>query len=176
VSSETVTILLTIILAVQTATLIVVAVYLAITARKVRESTVKLDSFLDEVSPKIIDAVDGLNDFVKSCQPVGEQLVDISLNLRDIVEEARGTSRDISDFLQETTAAARKHVSKIDNVLADSVKRVESVTVAITDNLMNPLLEITSIIKGFRAAIGYLRGERPARSYPRSSPEEEMLI
>ena len=168
--------LLIIILAVQTVTLIVVAAYLASTARKVRESSIRLDGFIEEVSPKIIDAVDGLSDFVKSCQPVGEQLVDISLNLREIVEEARGTSRDISDFLQETTAAARKQVSKIDNVLTDSVKRVESVTVSITNNLLNPLQEISALIKGFRTAYGYLRGERPARSYPRSSPDEEMLL
>jgi ABC-type transporter Mla subunit MlaD len=168
--------LLVLILAVQTIAVVVLAVTARRATRKLEQSTQRLDRFLEETAPKVTEVLDGMGDFVKAIRPVGEQLVDISLNLKEVFQTTRDTTEDIADFLRGTTATARQQVSKIDNVLTDTVRKMELVTTSITDNLLNPLAEISAVVKGVRAAVMYLRGDRRRKEVHQAIADEEMFI
>ena len=168
--------LLVLILAIQSTAIVVLTVVAFRATRKLEESPRKLDRFLEDSAPKVTEVLDGMGEFVKAVRPVGEQLVDISLNLKEVFQTTRETTEDIAGFLHETTAAARQQVSKIDNVLTDTVKKMELVTTSITNNLLNPLAEISAVVKGVRAAMMYLRGDRRHRDVNQAIADEEMFI
>jgi ABC-type transporter Mla subunit MlaD len=168
--------LLSIILIVQTAVLVLAVIFSARTWRRIQETTAQMNEFVQSVRPKTMEMLDGMNDFVKTIQPVGEQLVDISLNLKDIMETARDSTADIADFLKDTTDAARQQVSRIDNMLTDTVKKAEIITTSVTDNLLNPMAEISALFKGFRTAFSYFRGDRNRKEVHQAIADEEMFI
>lgn len=170
------TTLLTIILVVQTAVLVVAVLYVTRASRRIQESTAQLNEFVQTVRPKTVEILDGMNDFVKTIQPVGEQLVDISLNLKDILETARDSTADIADFLKDTTDAARQQVSRVDNLLTDTVKKAEIITTSVTNNLLNPMAEVSALFKGFRTAFTYFRGDRNRKEVHQAIADEEMFI
>jgi ABC-type transporter Mla subunit MlaD len=170
------TTLLTIILAVQTTVLAFAVIHSARTWRRIQETTSQLNDFVQSVRPRTMEILDGMNDFVKTIQPVGEQLVDISMNLKDILETARGSTADIADFLKDTTDAARQQVSRVDNLLTETVKKAEIITSSVTNNLLNPLAEISALFKGFRTAFSYFRGDRNRKEVHQAIADEEMFI
>lgn len=149
--------ILIIILAVQTIFLLAVGFFLFRLGRQVQKTTEDASRLLEEIRPKLKESVDGIHDFVKTVQPMGEQLVDISINLKEIIDAARDVTDDVTDFVKDTTDTARRQVSYVDGLVTDTVKKVEFITTNITDNLLNPLAEISAFFKGIRAAIGYLR-------------------
>lgn len=168
-------ILMTLVLLVQTAILVVACIFLVKTSRRLQESTDQLKELIQDIRPRLTESLAGVSDFIRTCQPVGEQLVDISLNLKDIVETTRDVTNDVADFLKDTTDTARQQVSRVDNLLTDTVKRAETVSAAVSDTLLNPLAEVSAFVKGIRAGINYLRGERRIRNGPRTT-DEEMYI
>ena len=167
--------ILSLILAVQTIVIVVGVILLARTSKRVQNSTDQLNELVYTVRPKIDEIFDGINDFVKTTKPVGEQLVNISIDLKEMVESAKDSTHDVSDLIKDTSATARRQVSKIDNVLTDTVKKMEVISTAVMDNLLSPLSEIAAVLKGVRVALGYLKGDRPRRSY-RDVDEEDMII
>lgn len=168
--------LLIILVAFQTIFVVVACVILIRLTRQLKGATDELTQLVRETRPKLTEAVNGIHDFVKTIEPVGEQLVDVSINLREIIGTTREVTDDIADFLQDTTNMARRQVSHMDNLLTDTVRKVEAVTTTITSNLLNPLAEITAFFRGVKTAIGYLRGERRPRQVPQSQFDEDMYI
>ena len=172
-------VLLLLILALQTAGLLVAVRYLVRMGRSVEESTRQLNRLLGELGPRLIEISDGVNGVVRSCRPLGEQLVDISLDIKEVVGHVRETSADVSELIRDTSHSARRQISHIDNIVTDTVKKMESVTNSLTDHILSPLAEVAAVLRGVRAAVGVLRGERPPRSSRRrpSQPDgEDMYI
>jgi|GEM_PF-1199374 len=175
--------ILSIVLVIQTLVLIVMAFALVKASRKVSETTAQVQKSTDELNqtiqalrPRLVDIVTGVNDFVKSCQPVGEQLVDISMNIKDIIESAKETSADVSDLIKETSYSAKQQVTRIDNALTTTVKRMELITHTVTESLLNPLAEISAFLVGVRTALRYLRGDRPSKYARQDQDRDDMYI
>jgi len=175
--------ILSLVLALQTIVIIVVAIALLKTTKRVagtmkhvQTSTEQLNETVQVIRPRLVEIVGGVNDFIKTCQPVGEQIVDISMNIKDIVESTKETTRDVSDLIKDTSFSARQQISKIDNVLTSTVKKVETVTNSITYNLLNPLSEISAFLVGIRAGMRYLKGERPSKYARDDHSKEDMVL
>jgi ABC-type transporter Mla subunit MlaD len=168
--------ILIMVLVLQTVVMIAGVVLISRAQKRIQQSTSQLMEFVEAVRPKTIEILDGMGEFVKTIQPVGEQLVDISMNLKDILETARDSTADIADFLKDTTDAARQQVSRIDNMLTDTVKKAEIITTSVTNNLLNPMAEISALFKGFRAAFTYFRGDRNRKEVHQAIADEEMFI
>jgi hypothetical protein len=107
---------------------------------------------------------------------VGEQLVDISMNIKDIVESAKETSVDVSDLIKETSYSAKQQISRIDNAMTTTVKRMELITNTVTESLLNPLAEISAFLTGVRTALRYLRGDRPSKYARQHEDRDDMYI
>ena len=148
---------LTVILALQTAIVVVAGIFLLLALRRVQKTTEHYDALLRSMEPKLTEIVEDINQLVKSSQPVGRQLVDIGANVKEIVESAKNVTQSVADIIEDTSSKARVHIARVDTIVADTVEKTEVVTHSLSENLFTPLMEISALIKGVRVAVKYVR-------------------
>jgi len=107
------------------------------------------------------------------------QLQDVAnslTSLKNISQSIQARSEEIDAMFQERTADVDELVSKlvnlgshqadkIDEVVSDTVTKFEQTTELIQQDILKPVVEISSLIKGLRQGLGFL--------FDRSPEEEE---
>ena len=156
--------ILDIILAVQTIVVCSAVIFLVLALRHVKKSEV-VNTHLKSVLPKVDEILAGVNELVKAAQPAGEQLGDISKDLKKILESTRetahtvsDTAHTVSDTVRDVSLTVRRQVSRADSIVSENLEKVEAISDQFTEKIVGPLSEISAIIKGGAVAIKYLRG------------------
>ncbi len=108
---------------------------------------------------------------------IAGQLQDVAnslSSLKNISETIRTRSEEIDEMFQERTAdvdeligklvsLGGRQAEKIDEVVSDTVVKFEQTTELIQQDILKPVIEISSLIKGFRQGLEFLFGKRQAR-------------
>jgi methyl-accepting chemotaxis protein len=149
------------ILAVQSVVVIVVGVFLFMASKRVLSTMEKVEALLTSLEPKINDILGGIDQFLKTTQPVSKQIVDMSGDIKEIVASAKETSHRVADVVDETGLRARQQIAKVDTMVTETVEKAQTVTRALTENVMDPLLEVAAFLKGVRVAIRCFRRKPP---------------
>lgn len=68
-----------------------------------------------------------------------------------------------------------RQAEKLDAVVTDTVAKFEETTAVIQQDILRPVVEISSVIKGLRTGIGYLFSRGPNRSH-HVDREEDLFI
>ena len=163
-------------IAFQTIVLIAAAAVLYRMAAKLSQTSDQVQKALQTFEPKAQEIFAEAQRFMKTIQPVGEQLVDISIDVKRIVEVSRRTTEEVTDYINETAHLARRQTTKIDGMLTDMVKKTEEITDAIHGTVIAPLRNFSAIFSGVRAAFGYMRGERPHPDRERFLDSDDMNL
>ena len=99
---------------------------------------------------------------------VSQNLVEISQLTKNQVTRFDALFTDLSDRL-------RLQMIRVDQLLSNTVARVEETTETIQRNVLAPIREITAILAGVRTALDYLRHRNKTR-VERATQEEELFI
>jgi RNA processing factor Prp31 len=152
--------ILLLILGVQTAVIVVIAVILYTSARKVTSLSERLSELVNYYTPKVDKIVEDTEAFIQSWEQVGGQAADIAFELRDIAETAKETTGDVAGVVQNTTFRAERQIDNIDHLVSDAVDRTQDAAEYLTRRLLPQFVELAAMIKGIYATIDYLRGKR----------------
>ena len=152
--------ILLLILGVQTAVILAIAVILFITARKVTKLSGKLNRVVDSYTPEVDKIAEDISAFIRSWEQVGEQMIEISVELRDIAERAKETTGDVAGVVQNTSFRAERQIDNLDHLFSDAVNRSRDAAEYFTRSVLPQFIEIAAMIKGIYATIDYLRGKR----------------
>lgn len=101
------------------------------------------------------------------------QLQDVAnslTSLKTISETIQARTEEIDEMFQERTADVDELISKlvnlgglqaekIDEVVSDTVTKFEQTTELIQQDILKPVVEISSLVKGFRQGLEYLFGK-----------------
>lgn len=152
--------ILLLILGVQTGVILAIAVILFVTARKVTKLTGKLNQVVDSYTPEVDKIAEDISALIRSWEQVGEQMIEISVELRDIAETAKETTGDFAGVVQNTSLRAERQIDNIDHLFSDAVNRTQDAAEYFTRSVLPQFIEIAAMIKGIYATIDYLRGKR----------------
>ncbi len=104
---------------------------------------------------------------------IAGQLQDVAnslSSLKNISEAIRTRTEEIDEMFQERTADVDELISKlvslgnlqaekIDEVVSDTVTKFEQTTELIQQDILKPVVEISSLVKGFRQGLEFLFGK-----------------
>jgi methyl-accepting chemotaxis protein len=152
--------MLLLILSIQTLSILAIAVILFATARKVTRFSTRVETMLDSYEPKLDEILEGTDAFIRSCDQVGEHMIELSAGLRDIAEKAKETADDVADVVQDTTLRAERQVDHVDQLVSDAVDRTQVAADYVTRTVLPQFVEIAAMIRGIYVTINYLRGRR----------------
>jgi methyl-accepting chemotaxis protein len=155
------------ILVVQMAAMLMIALILFATARRVKKFSDRIKALsdgakglLDSVEPKVDEIMKDMEAFIRSWEQVGEHMIELSAGLRDIAETAKETADDVADVVQDTALRAERQIDHMDHLFSDAMDRTQIAAEYVTRSVLPQLVEIAAMIKGIFATINYLRGKR----------------
>ena len=156
-------------------TIAVVALVFAM--RRMSEQMASLMSSMEEVtrnaSPVLRAAREMLVESKEKLNLVSQNLVEISQLTKQQVTRFDGVMSDVSDRL-------RLQVIRLDQLMSNTVARVEETTELVQNNIVKPVRELSAILAGVRTGLEYLlrrnrsRADRPAAA--QATQEEELFI
>jgi len=77
---------------------------------------------------------------------------------------------DVDELISKLVDLGGQQAEKIDEVVSDTVTKFEQTTELIQQDILKPVVEISSLIKGLRQGLEYLfgRGKKEGASGPKS--------
>jgi methyl-accepting chemotaxis protein len=152
--------ILLLILGLQTAVILAMALAIFMTARKVIRFSDRLKVFIDSYAPRVDEIIEETEAFIRSCEQVGEHAIEISAGLRDMAETAKETADDVADVVQNTTFRAERQIDHVDHVFSDAMDRTQAAADYLTRSILPQFVEIAAMVRGIYVTINYLRGKR----------------
>jgi hypothetical protein len=86
-----------------------------------------------------------------------------------------GRVRDIDQLVGRLIEVGSIQAEKVDAVVSDTVGKFEETTAVVQQDIVRPVVEISSIVKGLKTGLEYLLSKKktgPDESYP----EDELFI
>jgi biopolymer transport protein ExbB/TolQ len=139
-------VILIVILALQTLVIIILSISVTMFLKRGRRA-------LDDVQPKIQKILDDASSVVNTSRPISNQLVEISINLKEISRMAREATHDVGRTVEEAAHRSRLQIRRMDGAMTDAVDRTERAVGMLTRNVTDPLVEISAIIRGVRTGV-----------------------
>jgi hypothetical protein len=104
-----------------------------------------------------------------------EKLLSVAQNLSEISQLAKGQMLRIDGFLKETTARVQLQIVRLDQLVGDTMDRVEETTEAIQQGVLKPVREVAALVAGVRAGMEFFFS-RQRKTVERATQDEEMFI
>ena len=158
--TEPAVVILVIILALQTLVFIALALFMVQGLRRMQRTNDRVQQILDSAQPSIQEILDHASDFVQESRPVSAQLVEISINLKEISRMLRETSQDVKNTMEEAAAAGRRQIRRADSAVTNVMDQTERVSEMVRRNILDPVVEISALLKGIRVGVEQFRNLR----------------
>ena len=88
--------------------------------------------------------------------------------------EAR--ARQVDQLVEKLVDVGSKQADKVEEVVNDTVEKFEETTSIIQEDILRPVVEISSLIKGLRTGFDYLFAGKEKRAAAEKYPEEDLFI
>ena len=111
-----------------------------------------------------------------------QPLIGISDELRKRTDEITrlvdARSQDLDELVGELVSVGRKQAAKVDEAVTDTVEKFEQTTLIFQQDIIRPLIEVASFVKGLRSGLGYLFSKKASITPDEGfvETEEELFI
>jgi hypothetical protein len=121
--------------------------------------------------------MDRLNGISNELEKEGKEVIDQLRGIVDSLEHLRRVSEgvDIDQLVGRLVEVGSMQAEKVDDVISDTVEKFEATTALVQQDIVRPVVEISSIVKGLKTGLQYLFAKKkigPDESYP----EDELFI
>jgi len=151
----------------------VALVVLALGMRRMSSQMAALMATMDDATRNAVPVLRAAREMlVESKEKLGlvsQNLVEISQITKQQVTRLDGVVADASDRF-------RLQVIRVDQLLSNTVSRVEETTEAIQQNILKPIRELSAILAGVRTGLEFLLRRNRARAAPGQATQEEELF
>jgi hypothetical protein len=107
-----------------------------------------------------------------ACEP----LRTITSNLADISKMLRERTADVDALVAELVDKSRAQVIRVDQMVSDLVKKVETTSDAVQRGVLAPMQEVSAVIAGMRAGLEFLFTRRRKTSVSETAQDEQLFI
>ena len=167
---------LLLVLMVLTAAFLLQGIAVWMMASRLKTAVTRGQKALDNLERRTGQLMAQASAFVEVLRPIGEVARSVGDNVGQIVGTAKRRADQIDVFLEEVTGTIRSQADKLDYAVTDTVQKFEATTAAIQRDVLLPIMEISSVIKGLRTGFDYLFSKRRERDAAPVPQDEEMFI
>jgi methyl-accepting chemotaxis protein len=148
--------ILVIILAVQTVTIISIAIILLWTMRKLARSMDTIRPIIEDLGKRAGGVLEGIQETAEKYRSIGMTLGDVSNNIREISGSVKHVAYDMNEVVEEATFRAVRQIAHADRMCRDALEKSRRIMDTLSDSVLPPILELSAVLKGVEAAFRYI--------------------
>ena len=164
--------LLLILVALIAVAMVVHAICLIVFVMSFRRISSRVEVLLDQVSR---DAQPVLHSARELLTDGREKFNAISKNLLEISGMVKGQVTRLDGMLTDASQQARLQFIRLDQLLTDTISRMEETSETVRRTILGPVREISAILAGLRATLDFLR-RRNKSGVEHATEDEELFI
>jgi hypothetical protein len=109
-------------------------------------------------------------------EEVGPQISSAAENAAEITRLARAQTEKIDRVFTEAIDRLRMQVLRADQILTGAIEEIESAGTEFKASVLRPVRQATAFVKGIKAGLDFLRGQRQSPERAREQQDEELFI
>ncbi len=109
-------------------------------------------------------------------EEVGPQISSAAENAAEITRLARAQTEKIDRVFTEAIDRLRMQVLRADQILTGAIEEIESAGTEFKASVLRPVRQATAFVKGIKAGLDFLRGQRQSPERARAQQDEELFI
>lgn len=160
-----------------------IALSLVLQSLFIWKTTRTAQDFLEKTSATTKEMEQGAREAFARLKTFDEGLVsliqifeDIGRNAEEVNAMFRARAEQVDLLVGKLVEVGSAQADKVDEVVNDTVEKFQETTSIIQEDILKPVVEISSLIKGVRAGFDYLfAGDRKGGATERY-PEEDLFI
>ncbi len=145
---------------------------LADSAEKLMGRLEKVSGDLEAEAREIVDRLEGIVASFENLRHVSEG---VERRAHEINQMFGERARDVDQLVARLVEVASRQADKLDSVVTDTVEKFEETTAVIQQDIVRPVVEISSLVKGLKTGLEYLFSKKQLSSDQRY-PEDELFI
>jgi len=158
------------------AAFIIQCVFISLTLRSVRNLSDRVTKVSNDLEGDVKDLMAQFQEVASSLEHlrnISDQLVARSDAWGELLDKR---SKDLDELAETFIRVGTKQAENIDEVVTGTLEKFEETTGIIQRDILQPIVEISSLIKGLKTAIDYLFARRSNRKRSEDYPEEDLFI
>jgi methyl-accepting chemotaxis protein len=138
-----------------------------------RKIPVQIEAVRAEVKQRFDPLAQAVAEIVRDAR---EPLRTITSDLADISKMLHARTADVDALAAELVDRSRAQVIRVDQMVSDLVKKVETTSDAVQRGVLAPVQEVSAVIKGMRAGLEFLVSRRRTTSVSEAAQDEQLFI
>lgn len=132
----------------------------------------RTEVLMDEVTRNVEPVLRATRDLLTESK---DRLQVLSTNLIEIAQLTKNQITRVDGFLTEASDRARLQLVRVDDLLSDTMRKLEQTTENVQQSILAPVREISAILTGVRTALDFLF-RRDKKPIERPTHDEELFI
>lgn len=138
-------------------------------AARIQLLSKELEDDAREVVVQLKEVTTGVDHLRRAFDQIGERAEEINQMFGQ-------RAQDVDQLVGKLVEVGSKQAERIDAVVADTVEKFEETTSIIQEDILRPVVEISSIIKGLKTGVDYLLARKGGKHSEEDYPEEDLFI
>lgn len=138
----------------------------------VKNSTKRLESLADEVQRRALPTLDAAQDLLTKTKPKIEEII---ANAAESTATMRSQIARLDDTVTDIMDRTRLHVIRADNLVGNTLDRVEHTTELVHTTVISPIRHLSGIVQGLTAGVASLLGRHSSGARD-NGQRDEMFI
>jgi len=150
----------------------VFVIRLCLSSRRLVE---KLEGVSDELENDLKGLIEQLREIVNSLEHLRRISERVETKADEFGQMFGDRVRDIDNLMGQLVDVGSRQAEKVDLLVTDTIDKFGETTEVIQQDIVRPVVEISSLVKGIRTGLEYLFSKRQIRS-EEDYPEDELFI
>ena len=169
--------LLVIFVAVTALSIVLESVFVWRTLRSTNDAVAKLSSLSNNLEQDARDVLAQFQEVATGLEQLKTAFENLGLRAAEVNEMMEARAQDLSRFVERVVDVGTRQAGKVDEAVTDTVEKFRQSTDIIQQDVLKPIVEIASIIRGLKTGVDYLFARKPSSSKnPSADSDEEMFI
>jgi len=144
-------------------------------AQSTKQLMERLEKVSNEVETEAREMIDQLRGIVESFEHLRTISENVESRANELNQMFGERVHDIDQLVGSLIEVGSRQAEKVDAVISDTVEKFEETTEVIQQDIVRPVVEISSLVKGLKTGLEYLFSKKQIRS-EKNYPEDELFI
>lgn len=164
-------------MAVTALSIVLQSIFVWRTMRSTSDAVAKLSSLSNDLEEDAREVLAHFQDVASGLEQVKTAFENLGTRAAEINEMMEARAHDLDRFVERVVDVGTRQANKVDEAVTDTVDKFRQTTDIVQQDVLKPIMEISSVIRGLKTGIDYLFSRRPSASgQATESSDEEMFI